>query len=241
VRNEYPELQPLNLVNQILNDIGTFYQEASKHIHSRIYSTNLEQETLLAENTVHDKKMVFQDFSQTSTQKFGHYFVLTIKQKPIASSKGYAEGQPDEIKSILKGNQTGVPGIIVKVPEPKIFHLKLDILPRQLYLYRLRGHNEQLTALEKTMAKFEDEKPKFKKAVSNAKQKVEAATKRRDEIDDMITTGGRNLDPEVLKKDRENQVQIIDENNAIIKQNQAKLDEGKTAEKKRENIIKGKF
>jgi hypothetical protein len=233
VKKWYPELIPLKQVYNVLQNIN--FDQATEKIGSRVFSTNTEQKDLLSDNTVDNKSLVYQDFKESTDEQYGLYFTLKITPDTRIEDAVYAKGKhPEELikPKLSPGFEevpgVMVPGIMVKVPEPKVFNLKLNIIPKQLYLYRLENYNDQLASLGKVIDKFNAKESDYEKSKREASNKIEAAKIQIESIDNCkSSTSTCDRKPEELKEDRANQDKIIAEYTVKKSEIQAALDKAK--------------
>jgi hypothetical protein len=161
LRAAYPELVALPVVDSIVTAFDSYKADAWARRFGRILSTQDEQKELLIEGISSDLKIVWPDPATALNEPFGRYFRLVA----VRTGTYKETGTGGMTQGINSGKDSGV---FVKVPQPVLYQLTMQVNSRELYLYRLAKFDATYTALTAAIADQQTALPGWKTDLAKA-------------------------------------------------------------------------
>ena len=233
ILDHYPEVGSMDQIKTILDTADTFYNGALSYLQSRVYSTPLEKETFLEEAGTVGNRIVFEGYSEPVTINYGRNLILTVAQKPVKevdnTVKKYSDNAADDIAT------TTLSGIMVKVPEPRVYKVELSVIPKKLYLHRLTKYNDQIKSLNKKIAEGKDASGKLPDLNNKIKDQKRAINETLEEINAKKKNNQSSADLEITLKLQESNLEKLESKKEKY---EALKETGEDSEKKLSQVVR---
>lgn len=192
-RRAFPQVLAWPNVDRILGGIDGFYDGAARQAELRRHATREEQETLLSTGLPSAPPILWSDRPVEATQAYGKYFALVVNEVGLNATPT----APAAMTGVTKRDQTG---IYVKVPRPVVFEAKLLLAPRELYLYRLKQYDAELTDIAKRLKKARASQDEWKARLAVVADLMKATEAKIHDLQTQLTALPAGADPDPITK-----------------------------------------